>query len=420
MSVHEGTHDRGRVVVVGGGIGGLATALSVARAGRRVVVLERAPEYAEIGAGLQLAPNGLHALDHLGVLDDVLRASSPMDELRFVDGVRGRHVTSLDLTGDYQARFHTPYVVAHRAHLHQVLLDRCRQDPAVELRTGQDVVGYAQPATPGAEDRDRAAAVLAHGERVVGDVVVGADGLHSALRRQLVGDPVVVSGITVYRAVVPMERVPSRLRRDASVVWWCGPSRHLVHYPIAGGQLLNIAGSHHDGTTEAVAGVARSRDHVASVFAPLCQDVHDLIDLAEDWQAWTLVDREPTRTWVDGRVALLGDAAHPMLHYAAQGASQALEDAVWMGRALDGPGDLRRTTAVHAALASYARRRRERTASVQQVARASTALWHAAGRAARHRNRALRAMGQHALRDQVAWMHQERVSVDMTHEAVAA
>ena len=418
MSAGNGATGQGVVVVVGGGIGGLATALAVSQAGRRAVVLERAPEFAELGAGLQLAPNGLHALDRLGVGDEVRRAATPMDELRLMDATRDEHVASVDLTDDYQARFGSPYVVAHRAHLHEVLLERCREDPAVELRNGCEVLRYEQAphdALPGSG----AHVVLADGEDVRGDVVVGADGLHSAVRRQMVDDPLVISGITVYRAVVPIEEVPRHLRRDRSVVWWCGPARHLVHYPIADGRLLNIAGSHQDGTTEAVSGVPHPREHVASVFAPLGRDVGELVDLAESWQAWTLVDREPTRTWVDGRVALLGDAAHPTLHYAAQGACQALEDAVWLGCALSGPGDLRRPSAVNAALTSYARRRVERTTAVHQAARASTALWHAEGAAARRRNRALRGLGQAALRNHLRWLHLQRVSVDFSHAAVA-
>ncbi|MEU9607366.1 FAD-dependent monooxygenase [Streptomyces sp. NPDC048057] len=386
------------VVIAGGGIGGLATALAVTARGHRAAVLERADRFAEIGAGIQIAPNGLHALDALGVGDAVRASAVNMSELRFMDGVTGRHVTSLPLTSRYQRRFGNPYVVVHRADLHAALLRACLASDAVSLHGGHAVARYEQDATT-------ATAVLTDGTRVSGDVLIAADGIHSAVRRQLVGDgDPRVSGITVYRAVIPMERVPERLRFERSVVWWTGPGCHFVHYPIAGGRHLNLAASHDDGTTVPVAGAPATRRTVRRTFTPLGGIARQLLELGDEWKTWTLVDRDPTDRWTDGRVALLGDAAHAMLHYAAQGACQALEDAVVLGDLLDGAD----ADALPGHLAAYADARRERTAKVQLTARESIRLWHPAGPAAEKRNALLSAMDADELHDHVAWMHGHR------------
>jgi salicylate hydroxylase len=288
--------------------------------------------------------------------------------------------------------------VVHRAELHTALLDRCSAADAVTLRSNAAVTGYGQ-------NRSAAWVNLAGGGRVGGDVVIGADGIHSAIRQQLVGDgDPKISGITVYRAVIGMDKVPQRLRFDRSVVWWAGPGCHFVHYPIAGGRYLNLAASSVDGTTSAVAGAPVSRERTHAEFPAFGATARQLLALGDDWKTWTLVDRDPVRRWTDGRVALLGDAAHPMLHYAAQGASQALEDAVVLARHLTGgPGTARQ-------LESYNGERRVRTTDVQRAARDSTALWHPAGAAATARNALLAGLSQEDLRNHVAWMHAMRVA----------
>ncbi|MFF7733779.1 FAD-dependent monooxygenase [Streptomyces sp. NPDC007984] len=385
-----------RVVIAGGGIGGLAAALSVSARGHRVVVCERNSEFAELGAGIQLAPNGMHALDRLGVAEAVRKIAVPVRELRFMDGVSGEHVVSMSLEERYQARFRNAYVVVHRGELHRLLLRACEDSDRIELRPAGQVVGY--------EHTGQAVRVLlAGGRTLTADALIGADGLHSAVRDRLVGDGEPRNaGITVYRSIVPMERVPADLRHP-SVTWWAGPGRHFVHYPIAGGRSLNLAPSAENQPAETFSGVAVPAPRVREQFSALCDAAQRLLALATEWKAWVLVDRAPVDVWTDDRVALLGDAAHPMLHYAAQGACMALEDAVVLGDLLDCT-----SAEFPARLRRYNAARRERTSRVHRLARDSIGLWHAAGGAADARNKALSAMSATDLHDRLAWLHGAR------------
>ncbi|MEV8637998.1 3-hydroxybenzoate 6-monooxygenase [Streptosporangium sp. NPDC051023] len=385
------------VLVVGGGIGGLATALSAAERGHRVRVLERNAEFTELGAGIQLAPNAFHALDLLGVGDQVRDLAVYIDELRLMDGTTGERIAGMPLDDAYRRRFGNPYAVVHRSDLYQPLLDACRRTAAIELRPGAPVSGYEQNAAG-------VTAVLATGERHTGDVLVGADGIRSAIRRQVVGDgEPKVSGHTIYRCLIPMERVPAELRWN-TVTLWAGPRWHFVHYPIAGGVYLNLAAIKDDGAAHAVAGVPVPTALVREEFAELSAAAGRLLHLGDDWRTWVLCDRDPTDTWTDGRVVLMGDAAHPMLQYAAQGACTALEDAVALGSMLDCPTDdlvqrLQKFNAV----------RRERTAAAQWAAREmGTRVYHPAGDEAKARNEMLRSLSAEELYEKVAWLHGAR------------
>ncbi|MCE6996402.1 3-hydroxybenzoate 6-monooxygenase [Saccharothrix sp. S26] len=381
-----------RVIIAGGGIGGLAAALAVADRGRPVVVLERRSEFTELGAGIQLAPNAFLALDRLGVAPAVLDRAVHVDALRFMDAVTGEQVAAMPVLGEYRARFGNPYAVVHRNDLYAPLLARCRAHPDVELRTDSPVVGYEQ-------DEGGVTAVLADGGRVRGVGLVGADGLRSAVRAQLVGDGEPrVSGHTIYRSVIPMESVPVELRSD-SVTLWAGPRWHFVHYPIDGGRSLNVAITRDNGATEAVVGVPVPHERVLAEFADAAPVIRALLALGRDWRSWVLCDRDPTDRWSDGRVVLLGDAAHPMLQYAAQGACMALEDAVHLG-------ELVARAEPAAAFAAFAEDRRDRTAAAQLVARAmGTRLYHPRGAEAERRNAMLGGWSTEELHEKVAWLH---------------
>ncbi|HEX7839055.1 MAG TPA: FAD-dependent monooxygenase, partial [Kofleriaceae bacterium] len=350
--------------------------------------------FIELGAGIQLAPNAFDALDQLGVGDQVRELAVYIDELRFMDGTTGERVGSMPLGERYRRRFGNPYVVVHRIDLYKPLLDACRNDPRIELRTASPVARYEQ-------DANGVTVELGTGERLRVAVLIGADGIRSTVRQQMLGDGEPrVSGHTIYRSVIPMDKVPSELRWN-TVTLWAGPRWHFVHYPIGGGKYLNLAATRDDEASEVVVGKPVAREHVAGEFPALAGTTRRLLELGEEWRTWVLCDRDPVDVWVDGRVALLGDAAHPMLQYAAQGACMALEDAVLLGDLLNCPDD-----AFAARLAKYNAERRERTARAQLVARwMGTQLYHPAGADAAARNAMLAALSEDELYERVAWLH---------------
>lgn len=392
-----------KTLVAGGGIGGLAAALAVARFGMpgsvTVQVLERRDEFSEMGAGIQLGPNAFHALDRLGIGERVAAAAVHIDELRFMDGTSGERVASLALTGSYRERFGHPYAVVARGDLYTALLDACRATPTIELLPGEQVVSYRQ-------ELGEVVAVTAGGRRHTGQVLIGADGIRSSVRAQMLGDGAPrVSGHTIYRTVVPMEQVPEELRSNA-VTLWAGPRWHFVHYAIGSGRLLNLAATRDDGATEAVVGAPVARERVLAEFPGLGDTARRLLELGREWRSWVLCDRDPVADWTDGRVALLGDAAHPMLQYAAQGACMAVEDAVVLGESLAGASP----DEVPQLLEKYNAERRDRTARTQLVAREmGSRLYHPAGAAAEARNAMLSGLSVDELHDKVAWLHGTRV-----------
>ncbi|MFI1797859.1 3-hydroxybenzoate 6-monooxygenase [Streptomyces sp. NPDC020379] len=389
------------ILIAGGGIGGLAAALGTARnnSGHHVTVLERRDVFSELGAGIQLGPNAFHALDRLGVGDEVRERAVHIDELRLMDGTTDERIAVMPLTGGYRERFGNPYAVVHRGDLYQALLDACRATPAITLTAGAGVASYEQ-------DANGVTAVTDTGRRFTGTALIGADGIRSAIRRQLVGDGEPrVSGHTIYRSVIPMELVPEELRWN-TVTLWAGPKWHFVHYPIAGGTHLNLAATRDDGARDAVVGRPAERAHVIGRFPELGETARRLLELGADWKEWVLCDRDPVDTWTDGRVALLGDAAHPMLQYAAQGACMALEDAVVIGSLLDAPAE---DTVQR--LEKYNAERHARTARTQLVAREmGTQLYHPSGPQAQARNAMMSALSPDDLYDKVAWLHGERVA----------
>jgi 3-hydroxybenzoate 6-monooxygenase len=382
-----------RVLVVGGGIGGLAAALVIARNGHEAHVLERSPVFAELGAGIQLAPNAFRALEYLGITDEARARAVFVTDLRLMDAVAGTELTRLELRGEFLHRYGQPYAVVHRGDLYEPLVRACRASPRITLRADAAVTRYRLV--------DGGASVqLASGEWVSGDAVIGADGLRSRIRAQLVGDGSPrVSGHTIYRSVIPIASVPSDLRWHAATLW-AGPGYHMVHYPIEGAASFNMALTVDNGATTELIGVPVPRDRVLSITAPMRPEIRTLVDLGRDWRSWVLCDRDPVSRWTDGPVLLIGDAAHPMLQYAAQGAAQALEDAVCLStvlsQGLDFPATFRQVESL----------RSPRTARVQLISRRmGTEIYHPTGEEARYRNTFLANLSQDEQFTLLDWLY---------------
>jgi salicylate hydroxylase len=382
------------VVIAGGGIGGLAAALGLARKGCDVVVLERAPVLGEIGAGIQLGPNAFHCFDYLGVGDTAREMAVYIDGLRLMDALSGDEIARIPLDEPFRRRFGNPYAVVHRGDLHGVLLRACRGNNRITLRTSAEVTGYDQ-------DGGTVSARLASGERVEGAALIGADGLWSKIRQQVVGDgPPRVSGHTTYRSVIPTEQMPEDLRWNAATLW-AGPKCHIVHYPLSGWKVFNLVVTFHNDAPEPVAGVPVPREEVLRGFEHVHPRAQEIIYRGSDWKLWVLCDRDPVERWVDGRVALLGDAAHPMMQYFAQGACMAMEDAVCLAEVMGGNG-----AAVEPVLEEYRARRVLRTARVQLQSRAiGEHIYHPAGPHALLRNAIMSAKTPDQWYDTLAWLY---------------
>ncbi|MCW5749792.1 MAG: 3-hydroxybenzoate 6-monooxygenase [Alphaproteobacteria bacterium] len=379
--------------MVGGGIGGLAAALALAQQGFTSRVIEQAAEFREIGAGIQLGPNVFRRFARLGLTDAISRVAVFPPELVMRDAMTGEVVTSVDLSDPFRARFGKPYAVIHRADLHQVLLEACRASPAVELLTSRRLV-HAAP------EAGRVRGRFEDGSAVEGIALIGADGLWSTIRQQVVGDGKPrVSGHIAYRAVLPMDQVPADLRSPA-VTLWAGPRTHLVHYPLRRGELFNLVAVFHSNRYEEGWNSYGDPAELNERFAGQRPEVLRLLEKIESWRMWVLCDREPVRTWSRGPITLLGDAAHPMLQYLAQGACMAIEDAVCLADKLAGlPDD------PAAAFRAYEEERYLRTARVQVMARIYGEVYHAAGVVRELRNQF---MGGRDPRDYdgVAWLYE--------------
>ncbi|MHA6615754.1 FAD-dependent monooxygenase [Pseudonocardia sp. DLS-67] len=367
-------------VVVGGGIGGLGSALALARAGYSVRVLEQESEFGEVGAGLQIAPNATRLLRSWGLLDEVVDLGVTPRRLVMRDALDGSELTHVDVA-ETARRYGAPYVVTHRSDLLSALLRGCRE-AGVDLVTDATVDDVELAA-------DHAAAVGGR-RRDTGRVVVAADGLGSRLRARLSADEPVSSGYVAYRGALPLADLPdtSGLALD-DVVVFIGPGCHFVQYPLRRGEMFNQVAVFR--SPKALAGEQEwgTPDELDGAFAAACDRIQEALPNLWRNRWWRMYDRDPVTTWVDGRLVLTGDAAHPMLQYLAQGACQALEDAAQLAEQATKArtGD---TTDWDRALAAYAEIRTARTARVQRTARQWGDFWHCDGLFRATRNALLR------------------------------
>ena len=320
-----------KIVIAGAGLGGLTAALALVRRGHTVQVLEQASRLGEVGAGLQLSANATRVLDGLGVGDALRRVASQPDGKEVRLWSTGQTWKLFDLGPESVARYGHPYLTMYRPDLHGLLVEAVEAAQPGAIRLGAKCTGFA-------DDGTSVVATTDDGQRFDGDVLIGADGVHSQVRRRLVGgDDPAVSGCLAWRGVIPVERLPAHLRRPVGTNW-IGPGGHVIHYPLRRGELVNFVGivERGDWTIESWT-VAGTTAECARDFAGWHDDVQALIACIDVPYKWALMQREPLTQWTTGRVALLGDACHPTLPFLAQGAAMAIEDGAMLARCLDGP-----------------------------------------------------------------------------------
>ena len=355
-----------KIIVVGGGIGGLAAAVALSQQGVHVTVLEQAAELGEIGAGVQLGPNAFAALDALGVGENARKRAVFTERLIMMDAVDGSEVGSFPVGQAFRDRFQNPYAVIHRADIHATILEGAQGSDLIQVETSTKVVSVSQ-------DDAGVRAVDQQGRVFKADALIAADGVRSVIREMMFNDPPRISGHVVYRAVVPVEEMPADLQINAPVVW-AGPDCHLVHYPLRGGQQYNLVVTFHSRQEEEWSVTDGSKEEVLSYFEGICPRARQMLNLPKSWRRWATADRNPLEKWGEGRVTMLGDAAHGMLQYMAQGACMAIEDAVTLGEAMKHcQGD------VLQAFQLYEKSRIPRTARVVLSAREMGRLYHAKG-----------------------------------------
>lgn len=391
-----------QVVIAGGGIGGLACALALSRAGVSVHLLEQAGAFSEVGAGLQLGPNAVRVLHEWDLLDELNACAAFPDALQVRDAHSARTLGRLRLGPLARARYGEPYATVHRADLHELLLNAVQRESGARLRLDTRLVAYEL-----AGDRVR---VTCEDDTVIeGDALIGCDGLWSRVRAQMLGaQPTRVSGHLAYRGMVRATDLPERLRQNL-VTAWLGPRLHVVHYPVRCGNWFNVVA-----VVEGMLGLGhggppgcdpQSWSHEAQTadlkwaLGPACGELMRMIDAVSAWKLWALNDRAPMagpNEHAQGRVALLGDAAHPLRPYLAQGAAMAIEDAWTLGRLLRSQPE-GTTPDWPVLLQRFAQTRWQRNARVQSRSQRNGIIFHADGLLRWGRNTAMGLLGENLL-----------------------
>ncbi len=387
---------RNQILIAGGGIGGLSAALACAKAGWTVQLFERAREFREVGAGIQMGPNVVRVLNAWGLEKAVGQVAAFPADLRVRSAASGDEIGKLALGGRARERYGAPYATIHRADLQRLLLLAAQQHDAVQLQLGQRLERFVQTDS----------FVRAHtleGAEVQGQALVGADGIWSAVRQQLLNDgPPRVTGHLAYRAMVPQHELPEKLRSQHVTVW-LGPDLHVVQYPVRNGNWLNVVGiilGHLDEDADEWDQQTNAHD-LRCAMSGTCSALQELIEAIAHWRVWSLCDRTPMRSPVEhaqGRVALLGDAAHPMRPYLAQGAGMAIEDAACLQSVLtpaNGPMAQR--------LKTYGALRWQRNARVQARSIRNGQIFHSTGWVRWGRDASIRLLGEKLL--DVPWLY---------------
>ena len=352
------------VIVVGGGIGGLAAAYGIAKLGKKVTLLEQAPQFGEVGAGLQVGPNGLRALDALGVLEEVYKLAVFPRRHVFMDALSGKELSAVQFGESFRERFGYPYIVIHRSDLHSVLLKACQSLDNVSFLTNHKLESINEFA-------DYVELRCENGAVLLAETVIGADGIRSMTRKLVSQAEPIISQYVAYRFTVPMTEMTIDIDWDEKLTW-IGPGIHLVQYPVLHKSVINQVAVFKSYKYNKDSDDWGTAEELHQMFADSCSTIKESLKFADRGLITKLYDIEPLEKWSTNRVTLLGDSAHAMLQYLAQGACQALEDAVCLTEKILANGS---NTAK--ALDEYQQERIPRTAEVQRGARTWGEIKHA-------------------------------------------
>jgi 2-polyprenyl-6-methoxyphenol hydroxylase-like FAD-dependent oxidoreductase len=369
------------IVIAGAGIGGLTAALALRRNGHEVLVLEKAEEVSEVGAGLQLSSNACNVLNQLGVLDALEPHAFAPENLRISSGKTGTLLAHVPLGDFVRKRYGSPFWVVHRADLQQVLLQLVRETSGITVQLASEVQSlesspydhlqckYETNGTP---------------EKLECSALIGADGVWSKTRKLIPGhENARFSGQVAYRATIPIDEVPERWHGDSGL--WLHKNAHLVHYQIRGGNELNIVALVEEPWEDETWSAKADKETLKHVLKDWPTEILNLISIPDQWLKWALCSVDSAGPWTHGHVALMGDAAHAMLPYMAQGAAMAIEDAAILAKHLPGNAEN-----IPASLRSFERQRKSRVAHIQAIARKNAQVFHFSGIPAIVRNTVLR------------------------------
>lgn len=381
------------IIVVGGGLGGLTAALALGQRGIAVHVIEQAAEITPIGYGIQLGPNVFHVLERLKLKPEILKVSHLPPSIMMMDALTGEPLIDVTVNGGaYNDRFRQPYVVVHRADLHHCLLEACRGLRNIQLTVSATASHVEQ-------DGGRACVICEDGRRFEGAGVIAADGLKSRIRDRLISeDAPTPNGYVAHRTILDMADVPDGTPFLEQVVLWAGPSCHVVHYPLRGRSIFNVV------VVFRPRGASAAKEHeyadeIRAVYGGTVPTLRAIVEKVDPSRRWQLADRDPIRRWSDGRVTLLGDAAHPTFQTLAQGACMAIEDAYVVADCIAGANlDL------SSAFQGYERRRVLRSARVQLTSRSIWRFYHEEGIARDVRNEEARAIDETKFYDCLSWV----------------
>ena len=366
-------------LIVGGGIAGLAAALGLARIGKPAHVLEKAPEFEEVGAGLQLGPNAVLALKWLGAWDAVAPHCVSPAEIHVRDGISGNILQRILLGETFEKQSGAPYRVAHRADLLNGLLEAARSKPGIDLQNNAEVTNVSIAET---------SLTLKSGKSLKGEAIIAADGVHSAIRNLLIGHSRKNQiGHMLHRGLAPITSIPASVNIDV-VTLWLFPGGHVVHYAVSNWRHFNI-----------VAAVEDPEISLWTAFQGACQPLADVLEQKINWTKWPALDFAPVQNWNRNRTVLIGDAAHATLPYLAQGAAMALEDACVLSHTIQNANEL------ETAFRDFSGLRFKRTGAIQKSSRQIGRTYHARGLLRLARNIALKTMPQHSFTKQFSWIY---------------